>query len=204
VISPLLANLYINRFLKHWRRKECAKRFRAGLINYADDFVILSRGHAQEALTWTRDVMARLGLRLNEAKTSVKDARREGFDFLGYSFGPRHRFGGGTRYQGAGPSRKSETRIKTRIGGLLGAGNMAPWPEVRDELNRVLTGWRAYFSHGSCDQAHGAVERYVCDRVRHFLARRHKQPGRGTVHYPWTDIYGKLGVLRLRQIVAQP
>ena len=51
--------------------------FRAHVISYADDFVILSCGHAEEALTWTRAVMAKLGLTLNEAKTSVKDARRK-------------------------------------------------------------------------------------------------------------------------------
>jgi len=59
-------------------------------VNYADDFVILSRGHADEALAWTRRVMARLGLGVNEAKTAVRNARRERFDFLGYSFGPHH------------------------------------------------------------------------------------------------------------------
>ena len=62
--------------------------FNAHVISYADDFVILSRGHAQEALTWTKVVMAKLGLTINEAKTSLKDARRESFDFLGYTLGP--------------------------------------------------------------------------------------------------------------------
>jgi RNA-directed DNA polymerase len=56
----------------------------------ADDFVILSRGRAAEALTWTKGMMTKLGLVLNEAKTSLRDARREHFTFLGYSFGPRH------------------------------------------------------------------------------------------------------------------
>jgi len=65
--------------------------FQARIISYADDFVILGRDHATEALAWTRSVMMRLGLTLNEAKTSVKDARQESFDFLGYTFGP-HRF----------------------------------------------------------------------------------------------------------------
>ena len=56
----------------------------------ATRLVILSRGFASEALAWTRAVMTKLGLTLNDAKTSVKDARREGFDFLGYTLGPRH------------------------------------------------------------------------------------------------------------------
>jgi RNA-directed DNA polymerase len=55
-VSPLLANLYMNRFLKFWRLKECGKTFRACVVNSADDFVILSRGKAAEALAWTRDL----------------------------------------------------------------------------------------------------------------------------------------------------
>src|ERR1700752_2335328 len=78
VVSPLLANIYMNRFLKHWRRTGRGEDYRAHVISYADDFVILSRGHANEALIWTRTAMAKLGLTLNEAKTSVKDARRQG------------------------------------------------------------------------------------------------------------------------------
>ena len=88
VASPLLANIYMNRFLKHWRLTGRGEAFQAHVVSYADDFVILSRGRAAEALTWTRAVMTRLGLSINEANTSLKDARQERFDFLGYSFGP--------------------------------------------------------------------------------------------------------------------
>ena len=91
VASPMLANIYMNRFLKHWRLTARGEASRAHVISYADDFVILSRGHATEALAWTKAVMTRLGLSLNENKTSVKNARTERFDFLGYTFGP-HRF----------------------------------------------------------------------------------------------------------------
>src|ERR1700730_1696002 len=91
VVSPMLANVYMNRFLKHWRLTGRGEAFRAHVISYADDFVILSRGYAAEALAWTKQVMAKLGLTLNEAKTSLKDARTESFDFLGYKFGP-HRY----------------------------------------------------------------------------------------------------------------
>jgi RNA-directed DNA polymerase len=69
VASPLLANIYMNRCLKHWRRSGCGEAFRAHVVSYADDFVILSRGRAAEALTWTKGVMTKLGLVLNEAKT---------------------------------------------------------------------------------------------------------------------------------------
>src|ERR1039457_6974931 len=82
-VSPLFSVIYMNRFLKHWRLSGRGEALRAHVVSYADDFVILSRGHADEALTWTKAVMAKLGLTLNETKTSVKDARRESFDFLG-------------------------------------------------------------------------------------------------------------------------
>src|SRR5204863_2128562 len=106
------ANLYINRFVKFWRMTGRTKAFSAHVVSYADDFVILSRGRAAEALAWTKAVMTKLGLSLNEAKTSLKDARRERFDFLGYAFGPQHRRTNGWRYLGASPSRKSVQRIK--------------------------------------------------------------------------------------------
>ena len=77
VASPLLSVIYMNRFLKHWRLTGRGEAFRAHVVSYADDFVILSRGHADEALAWTRSVMTKLGLTLNEAKTSLKDARTE-------------------------------------------------------------------------------------------------------------------------------
>ena len=77
---------FMNRFLKHWRLMKRGEAFHAHVVSYADDFVILSRGQADEALTWTRAVMTKLGLTLNEAKTSVKDARRDCFDFLGYTW----------------------------------------------------------------------------------------------------------------------
>src|SRR5438067_3114540 len=83
VISPMLANLYMNRFLKYWRLQEKGKQWRAHIVAYADDFVILSRGHAAEAREWTQRVMSRSGLTLNEPNTSSRDARTADVDLLG-------------------------------------------------------------------------------------------------------------------------
>src|SRR5205085_12593436 len=88
VISPLLANIYMNRFLKAWRKQGRGEAYRARLVNYADDFVILSRGAARAAHDWTNHVITKIGLTLNEKKTCIRNARRESFDFLGYTFGP--------------------------------------------------------------------------------------------------------------------
>ena len=149
VISPWLANLYMNRFLKGWRITQRGKQFRAQGVNYADDFVILSRGHAAQALEWTRQVMPRLGLTLNEAKTKLKEVRRESFDFLGYTFGPQHYRKDGHGYLGAAPSKKSLARLRQKVNDVLVPGNQGGWPEVRNRLNRVLHGWSSYFSYGT-------------------------------------------------------
>ena len=200
VVSPLLANLYMNRFLKHWRASGRGVAFRAHVIAYADDFVILSGGHAAEALAWTRQVMARLGLALNEAKTSVRDARRERFDFLGYTFGPHRYRKDGHWYLGASPSKRSVRRLTAKVSDLLVPGNTGAWHEVRDRLNRLVGGWAAYFSYGTRLMAYRAVDNHVYDRVRHFLVRRHKVPSRGTRRYPDGVVFGELGVLRLRHV----
>jgi RNA-directed DNA polymerase len=197
VASPLLANIYMNRFLKHWRRSGCGEAFRAHIVNYADDFVILSQRSAAEALTWTKAVMAKLGLTLNEEKTSLKDARTERFDFLGYTFGPHCYQRNGNRYLGASPSEKSVKRIKTKISGILVPGHMEPWTDVCSQLNSLLRGWAAYFCYGTRSRAYGAVDHHVCGHVRHFLRRRHEVPNRGTERFPSDLIFGGLGVLAL-------
>ena len=204
VISPLLANLYMNRFLKHWRRTGRGETYRVHVIVYADDFVILSRGYADEALAWTRGVMTRLGLTLNETKTAVRDARRERFDFLGYTFGPHRYRKDGHWYLGASPSKKSVLRLKGKVGDLLTPGNMAAWPEVRDRLNRLLRGWTGYFGYGTRLPAYRAIDNHVYGRIRSFLARRHKVPSQGTRRFPADYVFGGLGVLRLRRMHLGP
>jgi RNA-directed DNA polymerase len=198
VISPLLANLYMNRMLKGWKQRDRGEQFRASIVNYADDFVILSRGKATEALEWTRSVVTRLGLTLNEKKTSIRDARRERFDFLGYSFGPHFSRRTGREYIGYSPSKKSLKRIREKVGEHLEANNVKPWDEVRDQLNRKLKGWKAYFGLGSPWKAFEALDQHVEERVRHFLRRRHKVQSQGTRQFSMKRIYGELGVYRLR------
>ena len=200
VASPLLANIYMNRFLKHWRLTGCGEAFRARVVSYADDFVILSRGRAVGALTWTKAVMTRLGLTINEAKTSLKNARQERFDFLGYSFGPHYHYKANGQYLGASPSKKSMQRLKTKIGNLLVPGNNDPWREVCDTLNRSLRGWSNYFCHGTRRPAFRGVDFYVRERVRAFLVRRHKVAGRGNHQFSFDVLHGERGVLCLERL----
>jgi RNA-directed DNA polymerase len=198
VISPALANLYMNRMLKGWRQSRRGEQFRAQMVNYADDFVILSRGKAAEALEWTRGVLKRLELTLNEKKTSVRNAREERFDFLGYTFGPHYSARTGREYLGYSPSKKSVSRIKTKVGELLVPGNMDPWEKVCERLNQILKGWRTYFGCGATSKAYRAVDEHVYDKVRHFLRRRHKVSSQGTHQFPEERVFGSMGVVRLQ------
>ncbi len=204
VVSPLLANLYMNRMLKGWRNTKRGEQFQAVVVNYADDFVILSRGKAAEALEWTRSVITRLGLTLNEAETSLRQAREESFNFLGYTFGP-HRFRkDGHWYLGASPSKKAVDRLKQNVGELLVPGNKGSWSEVRERLNQKLRGWSSHFRYGTRTQAYRAVDNYVYQSVRNFLRRRHKVQSRGTSRFSDEVVFGELGVLRLRRVQLGP
>src|SRR6267143_1742217 len=198
VISPALANLYMNRMLKGWRQTRQGEKLRAQIVNYADDFVILSRRKAKEALDWTGSVLERLKLTLNYKKTSLRNARRERFDFLGYTFGPHYSMRTGREYIGKSPSNKSVAKIKKNVGDLLVPSNVAPWEEVCEKLNQKLSGWQAYFGCGATAKPYRAVDAYVYDCVRHFLRRRHQVSTQGTCQFPEERVFGPLGVVRLQ------
>jgi RNA-directed DNA polymerase len=80
-ISPLLANIYMRRFLKGWKTGGHEKRLKARIVNYADDFVICCRGTADEAMTVMRTMMSKLKLTVNEQKTRLCRLPEETFDF---------------------------------------------------------------------------------------------------------------------------
>ncbi len=100
-ISPLLANLYMRRFVLGWKTLGHETRYQARIVNYADDFVILCRRRADDALTAMRDMMTRLKLTVNETKTHVCRLPAESFDFLGYTFGQMYSRRTGGAYLGA-------------------------------------------------------------------------------------------------------
>ncbi len=201
VISPMLANLYMNRFLKYFKQQRKGEQLQAAVIAYADDFVILTRRspdqvRAVQAREWTEQVMTRIGLTLNEQKTSIRDAHTEEFHFLGYTFGPRYWWKTGQPYLAARPSKKSVQRLTARVHDLLARANIAPWEQVRNRLNATLRGWQNYFQYGSVSQAYRRVNRYVEQRVRQFLRRRHRTATCGTRQWPTELIFGDLGVHR--------
>jgi len=198
VISPLLANIYIHRLLKAWKKFDLEARLQARIINYADDLVIVCRARADKALDWLRWITTRIGLSLNEAKTGVRHAARESFDFLGYTFGPMVYRQTGQTYLGVAPSKKRVKRFKESLRSVLDVGNHAPLDEVVAAVNRKLQGWSRYFSLGTLEPAYRVVDRYTEALLRNFLARRHKVPGRGTRRFSNRYLYGELGLLRLQ------
>jgi RNA-directed DNA polymerase len=197
VISPLLANIYMNRFLKYWRQNGLGQRLKAHVVVYADDLVILSRRHASQAHEVLKDVMTRIGLTVNETKTKLREATTERFDFLGYTFGPYWDRRTGGRYLGVGPSAKSRQRLKAKVHALTGPGNVLPWPLVCDQLNMLLSGWQAYFGYGTLSRTYSEVNWYVANRVRHFLRRRHKVRSRGSRQFSTERVFGDRKVLKL-------
>jgi RNA-directed DNA polymerase len=198
VISPLLANIYMNRFLRVFLERGKDREFAARVVSYADDFVILSRHKAAEALVWTRRVMAAIGLSLNETKTCVRNARTEHFDFLGYTFGPEWYRKNGQWYLTAKPSKKAVRQLKKKVRALLRPGNQSALSDVVKALNRQLQGWANYFSYGSRLLAYRTVDNYVHERMRHFLRRRHKVSTRGTRRFDKGMVFGRIGVMHLR------
>ncbi|MFO1029402.1 MAG: group II intron maturase-specific domain-containing protein, partial [Acetobacteraceae bacterium] len=149
---------------------------------------------------WTRQVMPRLELTINETKAALRDARQEHFDFLGYSFGPHYYRKDGHWYLGASPSPKSVQRLKARVAEIMVPSNIAPWDGVRIRLNNLLRGWASYFSYGTRLMAYRAADNHVYEAVRRFLTRRHKVPSRGTRRFTDHVVFGELGVLRLRRM----
>ena len=89
---------------------------------------------------------------------------------------------------------------EAKVGNLLVPSNNDPWPEVRDRLNKSFLGWSNYFCHLTCRSAFRGVDRYVYERVRDFLARRHKVAGRGTKRFSCDVVYGERGLLRLERL----
>lgn len=200
-ISPLLANLYMRRFILGWKVLGHERRLRAHIVNYADDFVICCRGTAEEAMAAMRAIMGKLRLTVNETKTHVCRLPEETFDFLGYTFGRLYSTRTGRPYFGVRPSRKSIRKICRTISELTGRDRtLFDVESVVGVLNRRLRGWANYFSLrlGPLTKAYDAVDAHTRRRLRQWLGRKHKLRTCGSYRYPYEYLYGELKLLRLR------
>ena len=198
VISPLLANVYMRRFVLGWKTLGHERRLRARIVNYADDFVICCHGTADEAMTWMRSMMETLKLTVNETKTQVCRVPDETFDFLGYTFGRCHSPRTGRAYLAPRPSRKKIQRLCREISEWTGRRWTLLEPEEQiARTNRKLIGWANYFCLGAVSKAYRAVEMHARARLRQWLCRKHGVQDRKYAHFPDPYLHDELGLVRL-------
>lgn len=197
-ISPLLANLYMRRFVLAWQQRGWDERF-GKVVTYADDLVICCLpGRAEGALAALRHLMAALKLSVNEDKTHVRRLPDETFDFLGNTFGQQYWIRTGRPYLGLRPSRKSIQRATAAVREITARRMLLLDAETAVErLNWTLNGWANYFSLGSVDKAYRALDHYTTERLRRWLCGKHEVSGRGTARYPDSYLYDRLGLVRL-------
>lgn len=179
VISPLLANLYLNPLdlLMQQSGRE--------MVRYADDFIVLcrSRVEAEAALRAIQQWIEAAGLRLHPEKTRLVDLNeaKAGFDFLGYHFRS-----GGKRW----PRKKSVQKLKESLRAKTRRNNGNSLQSIIAAVNLTLKGWYGYFRH-SIVTGFKEIDSWLRGRLRSILRKRQglRGRGRGDDHHRWSNAY---------------
>jgi RNA-directed DNA polymerase len=208
VISPLLANIYLNYLDRIWTSRCCSVGV---LIRYADDFVVMcqTERQAQEALQRIGWVMNRLGLQLHPEKTRQVDLRRGkgSFVFLGCTFRKRRSIQRNPRWHflQRRPSPKAMKGIRERVRELTESRHGGKdVKQVITALNPVLRGWGNYFRTGNADREFIQVDRYVYRCLWRWLQRRGGQRVQRRLEAWTSERFHRMGLYQLRGTVKYP
>lgn len=197
-ISPLASSLYMRRLILGWKTLGHARRFRAEVVNYADDLCVLGKAPAAETLAAVERLVAGLKLAVNERKTRCLRCPEEAFEFLGYRIGRNYRPHGEGTYIGTRPSKASVQSICRRISEMTSRRWSRQPPEAMvGSLNRIMTGWAIYFSLGQVSPAYSAIDRHAVRRLRRWLCLKHKVKSGKHVRFPDTRLHDEYGLTRL-------
>ena len=188
ILSPLLSNLALSVLDEHaaraWQamgtvsqRHDRRQRGEATwrLVRYADDFVVMvagTRAHAETLTDEVAAVLATMGLRLSEAKTSIRHID-EGVDFLGWRIQRHQQRGSQRRYVYTYPSKKALAAVKATVRALTTTMRNQPLKVLLHRLNWVLRGWTTYFRHGSSSATFDYLRAFAWRRVVCWLRRKH-------------------------------
>jgi RNA-directed DNA polymerase len=197
-LSPLLANLYMRRFVLGWKVAGHERNLVARIVNYADDFVICCRGTADQAMHAMRVMMERLKLTVNERKTRICRVPGETFQFLGYTIGVCYSFQRRRSYLGMRPAKKAVQRICRAISEMTSRRcAYLPEADMVRTINQRLAGWANYFQLGSVSQAYRVVDRHTRYRLCKWLRWKHKLGRRGAARFTDKYLYQTLGLICL-------
>jgi group II intron reverse transcriptase/maturase len=204
VASPLLANLYMRRFVLGWKQGGHEQRLDAHIVNYADDFVICCRpGRADPAMATMRWMMERIQLTVNEQKTRKCSLPAETFTFLGFTFGTRISWKNGRRYLTPFPAKQKVATICEKISEAT--SRRTTWRAINQEvayLNRLLVGWANYFNVGSVTKAWQTVQQHACRRLRWWLHRKWGTRG-GPQNPPNLRLYETYGLIQIAPAIRR-